>query len=101
MLFFLVVTTIAGVAMATVGTSLLTKTASISDAGTILGLDMGVGTLGRVIAPTLAGYMLLMDKMSAPAFGAILTGISWQFAIWCWQARDKEAIEETKQKKVE
>lgn len=99
MLFFLVLTTIAGVAMHTVGTSLLTKSAAISDAGTVLGLDMGTGTAGRVVAPTLAGYMLSMAPVSSPLFSATLSALSWLFAAWCWQARDSEAQNEQKQVK--
>lgn len=69
--------TVAGTTIATICTSLVTKNTASSDAGTVLGIDMGVGTLSRVIAPLIGGYLLTAGTHSIGIFGVLCGGLPW------------------------
>lgn len=51
--------TASGVVAATLLTSGLTRIARDDDAGSVLGLDMSIGTASRIFAPTIGGWLLL------------------------------------------
>ncbi|CAF0982134.1 unnamed protein product [Didymodactylos carnosus] len=83
LLFLVLPITLGGSISATILTSLLTKTISVGETGTVLGLDMAVGSFSRVISPVLGGYVLdywgqtvLGLFVSVCALGAALLAIT-------------------------
>ena len=72
-----------GATITTVLTGLLTKSAALSDAGLVLGLDMGVGTFTRVISPPLGGAALEYgSQIAIGLFTSVCAGISVLIAVW-------------------
>lgn len=80
-LLFMSPMTLGGATGATLLTSLLTRQASLSDAGSILGLDMAIGTASRVIAPTLGGYVMQMGSHYVSVLCLILCVGGWILSV--------------------
>lgn len=80
LLVYLMPMTIAGAVAATILTSCLTKSSSLADAGSIIGFDMAVGTAARVIAPTLAGWLLSFSGQLVGVFCAAFAMLAFSIA---------------------
>ena len=88
LLVYLLPMTMAGAVSATILTSTLTKKSSLADAGSVLGLDMGVGTAPRVVAPTLGTWLLSFNIQTVGGVAAGMAAVSW------WAATSKGVWEE-------
>ncbi len=77
LLAYLVPMTLSGAIVAIILTSTLTKTSSVTDAGSVLGLDMGVGTAARVLAPTIGGWLLAVSYETVGTVAACIALAAW------------------------
>lgn len=66
----------AGTVLSTVATTTLTTVTESADAGTVLGLDMGAGSLARAVAPAAGAYVLAMYGFSAVGVLGIALGVA-------------------------
>ncbi len=49
----------------------------MTDAGSVLGLDMGVGTAARVLAPTIGGWLLAVSYETVGTVAAMIALAAW------------------------
>jgi len=80
LLLYLAPMTLSGAVVAIILTATLTKSSAKEDAGAVLGLDMGVGTAARVMAPTLGGWMLQIGYEAVGTGAALMAIVAWALA---------------------
>jgi predicted MFS family arabinose efflux permease len=76
LLAYLFPMTVAGAVCATMLTSALTQCARTSDAGSLLGLDMSVGSASRVLAPSVGGWLLTHGYQTVGTAAAALAALA-------------------------
>lgn len=101
LLVYLLPMTMAGAVSATILTSTLTKKSSLADAGSVLGLDMGVGTAARVVAPTLGTWLLSLNLQTVGAVAAGMAAVSWWAATsqGVWEEKEAQVARQPEVKK--
>jgi MFS family permease len=69
-------------------TSLLTKTSSPSEHGSILGLASGLGSLARFIGPILSGWFYDLAQARGAFYGqGAIVFLALCVAVWMWRSR--------------